>query len=336
MMTMAKILRKMNVGMMSALCAAFALCLISICPQEALAQAYPTKPIRIIVTSTAGAGGDIVARLVGGKLTEFAGQQVIVDNRAGAGGRIAAELAARSAPDGYTLMMMTATLTIVNAMYEKLNYDLVGDFAPVCLLGTTPFVLVVNPAVPATSVQELVALAKARPGAMKYGSGGSGSTFHLSAEIFKHLTGTDIMHVPYKGGTPPMTNTLSGEVEMSIQPIAQALPLIKSGKLRPLGVTSAKRTPLLPDLPAIAETVPGYEFIGFYGLVAPAKTPAPILAKLNADLLKTMNTAAVRERMTALGIDALGTSRQEYASFITDQLEKMKVAVKLSGARPAD
>jgi tripartite-type tricarboxylate transporter receptor subunit TctC len=333
---MAKMLRNMNIGMMSAFCAALMLCSVTLWPGEAPAQSYPTKPIRIIVTSTAGAGGDIVARLVGGKLTEFVGQQVIVDNRAGAGGRIAAELAARSAPDGYTMMMMTATLTIVNGMYDKLNYDLVKDFAPISLLGTTPFVLVVNPAVPATTVKELVALAKSKPGALKYGSGGSGSTFHLSAEIFKHMTGTDILHVPYKGGTPPMTNTLSGEVEMSIQPIAQAIPMIKNGKLRALAVTSAKRTPLLPDLPAIAETYPGYEFIGFYGLVAPAKTPPAILTKLNSDLIKTMNTPAVRERMTSLGIDPLGTSQQEYASFIADQLERMKEAVKVSGARPAD
>jgi tripartite-type tricarboxylate transporter receptor subunit TctC len=333
---MIKMLRKMNVGIMGAFCAAVALCSVTLCPQEAAAQAYPTKPIRIIVTSTAGAGGDIVARLVGAKLTEFVGQPIIADNRAGAGGRIAAEVAARSAPDGYTLMMMTATLTIVNGMYDKLNYDLVKDFAPISLLGTTPFVLVVNPAVPATSVKELVALAKARPGALKYGSGGSGSTFHLSAEIFKSMTGTDILHVPYKGGTPPLTNTLTGEVEMSIQPIAQALPMVKSGKLRALGVTSAKRTPLMPDLPAIAETVPGYEFIGFYGLVAPAKTPPAILSKLNDDLVKTMNTAAVRERMTGMGIDPLGTSQKDYASFITDQLEKMKEAVRLSGARPED
>jgi tripartite-type tricarboxylate transporter receptor subunit TctC len=333
---MAKILRNMNVGIMSAFCAALTLWSVTLCPPEALAQAYPTKPIRIIVTSTAGAGGDIAARLVGGKLTDFVGQQIIVDNRAGAGGRIAAELAARSAPDGYTLMMMTATLTIVNAMYEKLNYDLVKDFAPVSLLGTTPFVLVVNPAVPATSVKELVAIAKERPGAIKYGSGGSGSTFHLSAEIFRSMTGIDILHVPYKGGTPPLTNTLTGEVEMSIQPIAQALPMIKSGKLRALGVTSPKRTPLMPDLPAIAETVPGYEFIGFYGLVAPVKTPPPILSKLNADLLKTMHTAAVRERMTALGIDSLGTSQKNFEAFITDQLERMKVAVKVSGAQPSE
>jgi tripartite-type tricarboxylate transporter receptor subunit TctC len=333
---MKMILRKANTGMMSVFGVALALCSFTYCSPDALAQAYPTKPIRIVVTSTAGAGGDIVARLVGAKLMEFVGQQVIVDNRAGAGGRIAAESVARSAPDGYTLMMMTATLTIVNAMYEKLNYNLVKDFEPINLLGTTPFVLVVNTAVPATSVKELVTLAKTRPGVLKYGSGGSGSTFHLSAEIFKFMTGTDIFHVPYKGGTPPLTNTLTGEVDMSIQPIAQALPMVKSGKLRALGVTSAKRTPLMPDLPSIAETVPGYEFIGFYGLVAPAKTLPAILSKLNSDLTKTMNTSAVRERITGLGIDALGTSQKDFASFITDQMERMKEAVKLSGARPED
>jgi tripartite-type tricarboxylate transporter receptor subunit TctC len=329
--------RKGAIGVASVFYAAFAICFsFALFSSEALAQAYPTKPVRIVVTSTPGSGGDIMARLIGGKLTESLGQQFIVDNRAGAGGRIGAETAAKAAPDGYTLMMMTATLTIVNAMYEDLKYNLVRDFLPVSLLGSIPFILVVNPSLPATSVKELVSLAKSRPGALKYGSGGSGSTFHLSAEIFKFMTGTDILHVPYKGGTPPLTNTMTGEVDLSFQPMSACLSMINSGKLRALGVTSAKRTSLMPDLPSIAEFVPGYEFIGWYALVAPAKTSPAILAKLNAEAVKAVNTSVVRERMISLGIEPRGSSQHDLALHISEQLEKMKEAVKVSGARPED
>ncbi|MFH1083173.1 MAG: tripartite tricarboxylate transporter substrate binding protein [Pseudomonadota bacterium] len=333
---MTKILRKVNNGVMSAFCAALVLGLITILLPEAFAQAYPTKPIRIVVGTAPGGGGDIVSRLLGGKLAEALGQQIIVDNRDGAGGRISAEIAARSAPDGYTLLMITGQFTIVDAMYKNLKYNLVKDFSPISLLGTVPFILAINPSVPATSVKELVTLAKSRPGVLKYGSGGSGSGQHLSTEIFKFMTGTDILHVPYKAPPAALTNTLTGEVDMTFQPVTACLPVIKSGKLRALGVTSHKRTTLAPDLPSISETVPGYEYTGFYGLVAPTKTPPAILSKLNIEVVKALNTPAVRERMTGLGIDTLGTSQNDFASFISTQLEKMRKAVKLSGTRVED
>jgi tripartite-type tricarboxylate transporter receptor subunit TctC len=329
-------LRRAEIGVLCVTWAALALYSAALYPPVSIAQTYPAKPIRIIVTSTPGSGPDIVARLIGGKLTEAWGQQVIVDDRAGASGRIGAEAAAASAPDGYTLMILTSQLTIVDGMYEKLKYSLVRDFAPVSMLGATPFILVTNPSVPANSIKELVALAKSKPGTLQYGSGGSGSPPHLSAEIFKFMTGTDILHVPYKGSPLAMTGAMTGEVHMSFSVIPQALPMIKSGKLKALGVTSAERTTLVPDLPAISESVPGYEFIGWYGLLAPAKTPPAILAKLNAEVVKVLNAPAIKERMAGLGIEALGSSQQDFAVYIRTQLEKMREAVKLSGARPED
>ena len=331
---MTKILHKVKIAVISASCGALGLGSGAIFSTEALAQAYPTKPIRIVVTSASGSGPDIVARLIGGKLVEAFGQPVVVDNRAGASGRIGAEVAAKSTPDGYTLLMLTSQLTIVNAMYENLKYNLAKDFSPISLLGTATSILVVNSSVPVTSVKELVNLAKSRPGALKYGSGGSGTSPHLTAELFKSMTGIEILHIPYKASSAALTYTLTGEVDMSFQNIPSSLPLIKRGELRALGVTSLNRTPLVPDLPSISETVPGFEFTNWWSLVAPAKTPSAILSKLNAEVVKAVNTSAVRERMAGLGIEPLGTSQQDLALHISVQLEKMKEAVKLIGARP--
>jgi tripartite-type tricarboxylate transporter receptor subunit TctC len=200
----------------------------------------------------------------------------------------------------------------------------------------TTSILVVNPSVPATSVKDLIALAKTRPGTLKYGSNGPGSSSHLPAELFKFMTGTDILHVPYKGATPSITNTMVGEVDMTFQPLTATLPMIKSGKLRALGVTNPKRTPLLPDLPSISEFVPGFEYMLWQGLVAPAKTSPAILSKLNAEINKALNSSAIREQMAVLGNEPLGSSQKDFALFIGDQLEKMSEAVKLSGARPED
>jgi tripartite-type tricarboxylate transporter receptor subunit TctC len=333
---MINILRKVNISVMSAFCAALILGSVTLVSTKALGQNYPTKPIRIIATSLPGAGGDIVARLIGANVTEALGQQIIVDNRAGASGRIGVEAAARAVPDGYTLLLLTSQHAIVNAMYEALNYNLLTDFSPISLLSTTTHVLVVNPSVPATSVKELVMLAKSRPGVLKYGSGGSGSASHLPAEIFKFMTDSDILHVPYKASPAALTNTITGEVDMTFQNIVTVLPMIKSGKLRALGVTIPKRATLLPDLPSISETVPGYEFMGWEGLVAPAKTPSVILSRLNTEVIKALNSSAVRERMADLGIEILGTSQKDFASFISEQLGKIKEAVRLSGAKPHD
>jgi tripartite-type tricarboxylate transporter receptor subunit TctC len=303
-------------------------------PALSAEPAYPTKPIRIIAASSAGSGPDIMARLIGQKLTEAWGQQVITDVRTGASGMIGAEVAARANPDGYTFLIVTSQHAIVHNMYEKRSYDLIRDFAPVSLMASTPFILLVNPSVPAGSIRELVALAKAKPGQLKYGSGGSGSPPHLSAEMFKSMTGIDVLHVPYKGVTPALNDTVAGHLQMTISVIPASIALVKAGKLKALGVTSAKRTPLVPDLPTIAETVPGYEFIGWYGLVAPAKTPAHIIAKLNAEVVRALKTPEFQERLSALGAEPMGTSAQELGAFTRDQVAKMGKAVKASGARP--
>lgn len=296
------------------------------------AQVFPSKPIRIIVTSTPSSGPDVIARLIGQKLTAAWGQQIVVDPRAGASGAIGAEIAARAAPDGYTLVIGTSQWAIVAAMYSKLPYNMVRDFSPVSLIATTPFILVINPAVPATSVPELIALLKAKPGALRYGSGGTGSPPHLAAEIFRSMTGTEMMHVPYKGVTPALVDTLGGQVQLTFAVIPAVLPMVKSGKVRALGVTSAKRTALVAELPAIAEFVPGYEFIGWYGMLAPAKTPESILTRLNAEVVGALKTTELKERFSGLGAEPIGSTREELAAFIAEQLDRMRAAVQTSGA----
>jgi len=299
---------------------------------DAGAQPYPSKPIRVIALSSPASGPDIVGRLIGQKFTEAWGQQVIVDTRPGASGIIGAEIASKAAPDGHTLMIVTSQAVIVSVMYKKLPYQLLRDFSPISMLATTPFILVVNPSVPAASVSELVAYAKSKPGELRYGSGGAGSPPHLSAEIFKSMTGTNMLHVPYKGVTPAMMDTVAGQVQVLISVIPAVLPTIKAGKVKALGVTSAQRTAFVPDLPAIAETVPGYEFIGWYSLVAPAKTPPAILGKLNAEIAKILKTPEFRERLASLGAEPIGSTQQELAAYMRVQTGKMRKAVQESGA----
>ena len=306
--------------------------LFAVAPAEA--QDYPVRPIRIIALSSPGSGPDIVGRLIGSKLAEAWGQQVIVDPRPAATGIVGTEIASNAAPDGHTLVIVTSQAVIVSVMYEKLPFNLIRDFAPITLVASTPFILAVHPAVPAASIKELVALAKSKPGALRYGSGGSGSPPHLSAEIFKSMTGTDMLHVPYKGITPAMIDAVAGEVQMLISVIPAVLPTIKSGRLRALGVTSAKRTALVPDVPTIAETVPGYEFIGWYSLFAPANTPSGIINKLNAEIVKGLNTPEFRERFVALGAEPSTSTPQALAAYLREQTEKMRKAVRDSGARP--
>lgn len=313
--------------------AAALLALATISAQAAEAP-YPNRPIRIVAASSAGSGPDIMSRLIGQKLTEAWGQQVVVDVRPGASGMIGAEIAARANPDGYTFLIATSQHAIVNVMYEKRSYDLVRDFAPISLIASTPFILVANPSVAANSIKELVALAKAKPAQLKYGSGGAGSPPHLSAEIFKSMTGIDVLHVPYKGITPALNDTVGGHIQMTFAVIPACISLVRAGKVKALGVTSAKRTPLVPELPTIAESVPGYEFIGWYSLVAPAKTPATIISKVNAEVLKVLKVPEFQERISGLGAEPIGTGPEALATFMRAQLEKMRKAVKDSGARP--
>jgi tripartite-type tricarboxylate transporter receptor subunit TctC len=314
--------------------------LISVCSvafvlgmSAANAQSYPSRPIRIIALSSPGSGPDIVGRLIGQKFTEAWGQQAIVDPRPSATGIVGSEIAARATPDGYTVVIITSQAAIVSVMYDKLNYDLEKDFAPISLIATTPFILAVNPSVPANSVKELIALAKSKPG-MRYGSGGTGSPPHLSAEIFRTMTGIDILHIPYKGVTPAMIDTVSGQVQFLFSVIPAILPTIKSGKLRPLGISSTKRSSLVPEIPTIAETVPGYEFLGWYSLFAPAKTPQPILGKINGELVKMLATPEFKERFSALGAEPRSSTQQELGKYLREQRQKMRKAVKDSGTRP--
>jgi tripartite-type tricarboxylate transporter receptor subunit TctC len=269
---------------------------------------YPLKPIRMIILSTPGSGPDIVGRLVGARLTESWGQQVVIDPRPGASGIIGAELAARAAPDGYTLAIATTQAAIVSVMFEKLNFDLVKDFAPISLMASTPFLLVVNPGLPAKTIADFVALAKGKPGDLRYGSGGSGSPPHLSAELFKHMAGIDVQHVPYKGVTPALTDTIAGQVHMTISVVPAALAHMRSGRVRALGITSAKRSEVVPEVPAIGETIPGYEYIGWYTLLAPAKTPVAIVNRLNGEVVSALKTSAVREKLADLGAEPIGST----------------------------
>jgi tripartite-type tricarboxylate transporter receptor subunit TctC len=314
------------------LAAALSVMLMQSGPAEA--QAYPARPIRIIALSSPASGPDIVGRLLGQRFTEAWGQQVIVDTRPGASGIIGSEIAAKAAPDGQTLVIITSQAVIVSVLYKNLTYDLIRDFAPIGLVAWTPFILAVHPSVPATTVKELIAHAKARSGKLRYGSGGTGSPPHLSFELFKTMAGIDLLHVPYKGVTPAMTDTIANEVQAIISVVPAILPTVKAGRLRALGVTSVKRAPLVPDVPTIAETVPGYEFIGWYSLAAPAKTPAAVLDKINGELGQALKTPEFRERLSALGAVPLGSTRAELAAYIKEQSVKMAAAVKASGAKP--
>lgn len=297
-------------------------------------EAYPARPIRLIALGSPGSGPDIIGRLVGTRLTEAWAQQVIVDTRPGASGIIGAGIAAKAAPDGYTLVIITSQAAIVSVMYENLPYRLDRDFSPISLIGSTPFILAVHPAVAATSVKELVALAKAKPGELRYGSGGSGSPPHLSVEILRSLTGINLHHVPYKGITPAMTDAIAGQVHMLMSVIPAVLTSVQSGRLRALGITSAQRSALMPELPTIAETVPGYEFIGWASVFAPAGTPRVIIDKLNAQIVKAVHFPGVRDRLAALGFEVASSTPQELAAYLAVQTEKMRTAVRVSGARP--
>ena len=298
-------------------------------------QAYPAKPIRLILPFPPGGSTDIVARLIGQKLTESWGQPVLIENRPGAGGNIAAETAARAAPDGYTLFQVNVANAIGATLYPKLSYDLITSFAPVIQLATTPYVLLAHPTVPAKNTTELIALAKARPGQLNYASAGGGSATHLSGELLKSMAGVNIVHVPYKGTGPAVTALLSGEVDLYFATVPAALPLVEAKKLRALGVTSARRSPLMRDVPAIAEAgLKGYETSTWHGILAPAATPADIVVKLNAEIARTLAQPAVRERLVGQGLDPVGGTPEQFGAYLKTEISKWAVVVKASGARP--
>jgi tripartite-type tricarboxylate transporter receptor subunit TctC len=299
------------------------------------AQGWPEKPLRFIVGFTPGGPSDIIARALGQKLTELWTQQVVIENRPGAGGNIAAEIAAKSAPDGTTWLLGNNSILATNqSLYRKLAYDPVKDFAPVALVAIQPNILVVNPGVPAGSVKELIALAKAKPGELNYASSGSGAAAHLAGELFKAMTGVEMVHVPYKGAQPALTDVIAGQVQLMFATSASAIPYIKAGRLRALAVTTAKRSATVPELPTVSEAgVPGFEAITWHGVVVPAATPAPLVERLNADIVRVLRMRDLRERLESLGAELAPGTPQDFAEYIAREIPKWAKVVKDSGAR---
>lgn len=301
----------------------------------ALADVYPSKPVRIVVPFPAGGTTDILAREVAQRLTQTLGQSFVVDNRPGAGGNIGAELVAKSPADGYTFLMGTVGTHAINAsLYAKMPYDHVRDFAPVILVAGVPNVLEVNPAVPVSSVQELIAYAKANPGKLNFASSGSGTSIHLAGELFKVMTGVSMSHVPYKGSAPALADLAGGQVQLMFDNLPSSLQLIKAGKLRPLAVTSAQRSAALPDLPTVAEAgLPGFEATSWFGLLAPAGTPPEVIAKVNAEVAKWLASPEAKDKLASQGAIPAGGSSDDFARHIAAETAKWQKVVKASGAK---
>jgi tripartite-type tricarboxylate transporter receptor subunit TctC len=300
------------------------------------AAAYPDKPIRMIVAFAAGGGSDLGARILAQKLTQSMGQQVVVDNRAGAAGNLGHELAARATPDGYTILWCSIGPMAVNVgLFANLPYHPLRDFEPITLAADSINALVIHPAVPAKTVREFIALAKAQPGKLNYGSSGYGGAGHLSGELFNLMAGVDIAHVPYKGGGPAMLDLIGGQIQAIFATLPTALPHIRTGKIRGLGVVTAKRAPMLPELPTIAEAgVPGYEASNWYGLAAPARTPKPILGRLHREIVSALESADVKEAFLAQGLVPVTSTPEAFRAFIKTEIDKWGVLIKKIGLQP--
>ncbi len=314
-------------------CAFFGGCLL-FAMGAATAQTYPHKPVRIIVPFPPGGPSDMQARLIGIKLTEAWGQASVIDNRAGAGGIIGTELAARADPDGHTLILMSASNVVQPSLHAHLPYDLVRDFAFITPITAGPGIVVVNAAMPVRSVSELIAYARARPGKLSYGSAGSGAPSHLAVELLKVMTRIDVVHVPYKGMAPALTDLIGGQLQLSIPTIAAGLPLTRAGKLRALAVTGAHRAPAEPELPTVAEAgVPGYQASNWYGFAAPAQTPRAIVNKLNQEFARILAAPEVREKLLVVGMEPATTTPAQFADFIKSEMSKWARVVKSAGIR---
>ena len=297
-------------------------------------QSFPSRPVRIVVPYPAGGTTDIVARVVAQKLSMVWGRQVVVDNRAGAGGNIGVENAARSSADGYTILMAGVSYTINPSLYKKIPYDPVNDFLPITQVASTPQILEVHPALPVNSVKELISLARSRPGQLFYGSAGSGTTLHLSAELFNSMTSVKMTHVPYKGVTAALMDLMSGQVQVVIDSQPSSLPYIKAGKLKGLAVTSAKRAVAVPDVPTLSEAgVPGYEATSWYGAFAPAGTPPDVLKKIETDFIAVIKMPDVQNQLLVLGAEPIGNTAEQFARVIKEELAKWAKVVHTSGAR---
>ncbi len=299
------------------------------------AQQYPTKPVRLIVAYPPGGGTDIVGRMMAQKLSENFGHTVIVDNRGGATGNIGTEIAARAAPDGYTLLMGNVAPNAINvSLFKKIPFDPVKNFAPISLIAATPNILVVNPGVPVKTVKDLIALAKAKPGVFNYASAGIGSSSHLAGALFGILTHTDIVHVPYKGGGIALVDVLSGQTQLYFATMPAAMPHVKSGKLRPVAVTTERRSQTLPELPTIAETgVAGYEASTWYGLLAPAQTPRAIVTRLHGESVKILAAPDMRSKLASQGFEPVGNTPEQFAAYIQSEIAKWGKVIRDAGIR---
>lgn len=308
---------------------------LSFVVMPASAQPYPSKTIRMIVPSAPGSGPDLIARVTAQKLSEQLGRSVVADPRPGAGGSLGAELAAKAPADGYTLIMASAGSHSVNpALYPKLPYDAVKDFAPIGLVSTAPNILIVHPSLPVKTVKDLIALARAKPGALTFGSGGNGSTAHLSGELFRVLAKVNMVHVPFKGAPSAVIGVMTGEISLAILNLPPALPHVKSGKLKALGVSTAKRSSAVPEIPSIAEAgLPGYDASTWYGLLAPAGTPGEIITRLSSELMKALRSDDMKKRIAVEGGDIAGGTPEDFAALIKRDIAKWTQVVQASGAK---
>jgi tripartite-type tricarboxylate transporter receptor subunit TctC len=306
--------------------------LLAVAVFTAAAQSYPSKPVRMIASSSPGSAVDIVARIVAQKLGEQLGQQVIVDNRAGAGGNLGAELAAKSAPDGYTLFMGTPAHAINTGLYRKLNYDLTRDFAAVSQVTSGQYVIVVHPSLPVKSVKELIALARTRPGQLNYASAGSGNATHLAGELFDSAAKVKLVHVPYKGSGPALTDLVGGQVQLMFCNLTAALPQVKTGRIRALAVTGRTRTAAAPDLPTVSEAgLPGYVVVSWFGVLVPAATPRELVMRLNADLARAMSAPDIRDRLAGEGAEPTVGTPDQFAAFVKSEITQWTKVIKNAG-----
>lgn len=324
----------MGFRMIAVLCASFVCALLPFSASAQTQPRYPVKPVRLLVGFAPGGGSDILSRTVGQKLTERWGQPVVTDNRAGAGGTIAMELAAKAAPDGYTLLIVSGSQLTNASLVTRVPYDILTTFAPITQMTSQPYVLLAHPSLPVKSVKELIALAKSKPGALNYGSSGTGSSAHLGMELLKDMAKIDMVHIPYKGSGQAMIDLLSGQVQLLLGSAVSAMPQVKAHRLKALGVTSAKRSSLLPDLPAIAEAgLPGYSVVGWYGIVAPARTPPAIVEYVNQQIAQILGSTDIQEKFAADGVQAASSTPAQFRETIAHEIEKWTKLVAASGMK---
>ena len=301
---------------------------------QTAADMYPNKPIRFILPFPPGGGTDILGRIMADRLTANLGQPVVLENRGGAGGNVGAEVAAKAAPDGHTIVLVAPSLAISPSLYAKLNYDPVKDLAPISLVGTVPNVLITHPALPAQTLAEFIALAKTKPGGMNFGSGGSGTSNHLAGELFNTVAGVKLVHVPYKGVNLAMNDVLGGQIQLVVIGIPAAAPHIKAGRLRAMGVIAAQRSAALPDVPTVAEAgLSNFEVTTWYGVLAPAGTPRPMVARLNAEIIRVMHAPDLQERLAATGTEPRTSTPEEFADYIKQEIVKWGKVVREAGLR---